>query len=138
MELLIYLVPISLIIAWFAWRRQRAHRASVEVHQQSIEAGLVEPASLHPLIDQLQCIGCGSCVKACPEQPHHHVLGLIDGKAQLVSPTECIGHGACREACPVGAIQLVFGTATRGVDLPRVSSWFETNVPKRFSSSRVG
>lgn len=138
MELLIYLVPISLIIAWFAWRRQRAHRASVEVHQQSIEAGLVEPASLHPLIDQLQCIGCGSCVKACPEQPHHHVLGLINGKAQLVSPTECIGHGACREACPVGAIQLVFGTATRGVDLPRVSSWFETNVPGLFVAGELG
>lgn len=113
-------------------------RVSVEVHQQSVEAGLNEPASLHPLIDPLQCIGCGSCIKACPEQPTHHVLGLIDGKAQLVSPTDCIGHGACRVACPVGAIQLVFGTATRGVDLPRVTPWFETNVPGIFVAGELG
>jgi thioredoxin reductase/NAD-dependent dihydropyrimidine dehydrogenase PreA subunit len=89
-------------------------------------------------VDPLKCIGCGSCISACPEQPEHHVLGLIGGKARLVSPTECIGHGACRSACPVGAIELVFGTATRGVDLPRVSPWFETNVAGVFIAGELG
>lgn len=138
MEFLVYLIPIAAIIAWHSWRRHLANRRSLEVHCQALEAGLVEPASLHPVVDPLKCIGCGSCIKACPEQPHHHVLGLINGKAQLVNPTECIGHGACREACPVGAIQLVFGTATRGVDLPRVSPWFETNVPGIFVAGELG
>jgi len=55
-----------------------------------------------------------------------------------VSPTECIGHGACRAACPVDAITLVFGTAKRGVDLPRVSPWFETNVPGVFVAGELG
>jgi len=137
-EVLIYLVPIALLVAWYSWRRHKTHVSSVKVHQESLESGLTEPASLHPLIDQAQCIGCGSCVKACPEQPHHHVLGLINGKAQLVSPTDCIGHGACKVACPVGAIQLVFGTATRGVDLPKVSPWFETNVPGVFIAGELG
>jgi thioredoxin reductase len=55
-----------------------------------------------------------------------------------VSPADCIGHGACRAACPVDAIQLVFGTATRGVELPRVSPWFETNVPGVFVAGEIG
>ena len=37
-------------------------------------------ASLHPIIDAVKCIGCGSCVKACPVQPEHAVLGLLGGK----------------------------------------------------------
>jgi thioredoxin reductase (NADPH) len=138
MELLVYLVPIAVMIAWFSWRRHRHHLASREAHQLAMEAGLNEPASLHPVIDPLQCIGCGACVMACPEQPEHQVLGLIDSKAQLIGPTECIGHGACKAACPVGAIQLVFGTATRGVDLPRVTPWFETNVPGMFIAGELG
>jgi len=138
MEILVYFLPIALIVAWYAWRRHHGHRINVEAQQQAIEAGLTEPASLHPIIDPVQCIGCGSCVMACPEQPEHHVLGLIDGKAQLIGPTDCIGHGACRAACPVGAIELVFGTATRGVDLPRVSPHFETNVQGIFIAGELG
>jgi thioredoxin reductase/ferredoxin len=138
MELLVYLVPILLALAIYGWRRHRLHRRSLRAHREAQSAGLTEPASLHPAIDPLKCIGCGSCISACPEQPEHHVLGLIRGKAQLVSPTECIGHGACRAACPVNAIELVFGTATRGVDLPRVSPWFETNVPGIFIAGELG
>ncbi len=138
MELLIYLVPIAIALGVYSWRRHRLHTQNLRAHQEALQAGLGEPASLHPVVDQLTCIGCGSCIKACPEQPEHTVLGLINGKAQLVNPTECIGHGACRTACPVGAIQLVFGTATRGVDLPRVTPWFETNVPGIFVAGELG
>lgn len=97
--------------------------------------GMDEPASLHPLIDPLLCIGCGACVKACPEGD---VLGLIRGKAELVAPTECIGHGACRAACPVGAITLVFGTERRGVELPHVGPDFQTNVPGLYVAGELG
>lgn len=138
MELLVYLVPIAVALGIYAWRRHRLHERSLRVQREAVSAGLVEPASLHPVINALTCIGCGSCVKACPEQPEHHVLGMINGKAQLVSPTLCIGHGACRTACPVGAIELVFGTATRGVDLPRVTPWFESNVPGIFVAGELG
>jgi thioredoxin reductase/ferredoxin len=138
MELLVYLVPIAVALGIYAWRRHRLHQHSLRVQQEAVSAGLHEPASLHPLVNQLTCIGCGSCIKACPEQPEHHVLGMINGKAQLVSPSLCIGHGACRTACPVGAIELVFGTATRGVDLPRVTPWFETNVPGIFVAGELG
>lgn len=114
------------------------HSANVEVFEDSRSAGLLEPASLHPVIDPNLCVGCGSCVKACPEQPEHTVLGLINGKAQLISPTDCIGHGACKVACPMDAISLVFGSATRGVDIPLINSHFETNVPGIFVAGELG
>ncbi|MGH8134716.1 MAG: NAD(P)-binding domain-containing protein [Steroidobacteraceae bacterium] len=138
MESLVYLVPILIALGVYAWRRHRLQQRNLQVHLEAVESGLSEPASLHPIIDPVICIGCGSCVKACPEQPHHEVLGLIKGKAQLIGPTDCIGHGACLSACPVGAIQLVFGTATRGVDLPRVTPWFETNVQGVFVAGELG
>jgi thioredoxin reductase (NADPH) len=101
-------------------------------------AGLQDPASLHPVIDPARCIGCGSCVKACPEEPEHHVLGIIDGRAELVDPGNCIGHGACKAACPVEAISLVFGTERRGVQIPLLSPQFETSVPGIFIAGELG
>ena len=114
---LVYALPLVVIWAIYWLRRHRRHSANVATFEQSREAGLVEPASLHPSIDLSKCLGCGACVMACPEQPEHQVLGLINGKAQLIGPTDCIGHGACRTACPTDAITLVFGTETRGVTI---------------------
>ena len=64
---------------------------------------LLEPPSLHPVINPNRCAGCAVCADACPEAG---VLGIIDGKAELVSPANCIGHGACKTACPFDAITL--------------------------------
>src|SRR5215475_6975600 len=101
---LFYVLPTLLLFGWFIRRRGRLEQRSTQVRDESHAAGLHEPASLHPVIDPTRCIGCGSCVKACPEEPEHHVLGIIAGRAHLVSPSECIGHGACKAACPVEAI----------------------------------
>jgi thioredoxin reductase len=136
--LLVYLLPLALIWGVYLVRRRRHERASREAHEQSRAAGLVDPASLHPVIDPARCIGCGSCVKACPEQPGHRVLGLIGGKAELVSPTDCIGHGACRAACPADAISLVFGTERRGVEIPVLTPEFESTVPGLFVAGELG
>jgi thioredoxin reductase (NADPH) len=136
--LAVYLLPLASIWAWYLLRRHRHERASRATREQSHAAGLIDPASLHPVIDPVRCIGCGSCVKACPEQPEHHVLGLIDGKAHLVGPTDCIGHGACRAACPADAITLVFGTERRGVEIPLLSAEFESTVPGLFVAGELG
>ena len=66
------------------------------------------------------------------------MIGIIDGKAALIEPTLCIGHGACAKACPTDAISLVFGTATRGIDIPLLSPDFETTVPGIFIAGELG
>lgn len=135
---LIYGVPLIVLMGWYLRRRVHLERTSREAHESAHAAGLVDPVSLHPVIDPARCIGCGTCVKACPEQPTHHVLGVVGGRAELVSPTDCIGHGACKTACPTEAITLVFGTARRGVEIPVVSPTFETNVPGVFVAGELG
>jgi thioredoxin reductase/ferredoxin len=136
----LFLYAAPLVVVWFLYVRKRHahHRASLAVLSESREAGLLEPASLHPVIDTGKCIGCGSCIEACPEMPTHQVLGLVRRKATLVSPADCIGHGACKAVCPVDAISLVFGTATRGVDIPHVKPNFESNVPGIFIAGELG
>lgn len=133
--LLIYLLPVGMFLWGYYGVQKRRQRSNMEALEQGRAAGLTEPASLHPVIDPSRCIGCGSCVSACPEG---NVLGLINKKAALINPTHCIGHGACRLACPMEAITLVFGTEKRGVDIPMVGEDFQTNVPSIFIAGELG
>jgi thioredoxin reductase/NAD-dependent dihydropyrimidine dehydrogenase PreA subunit len=126
------------IWGWYLHRRWSAERRNRTARQEAVTAGLAEPVSLHPVIDPSLCVGCAACVRACPEQPEHIVLGLIAGKASLISAGDCIGHGACRAACPVGAISLVFGSERRGVDIPTLTPEFETSVPGIFIAGELG
>src|SRR6266849_2842095 len=135
---LIYGVLLLVIIALYVRRQRRIHARHLRTQEEAIAAGMTEPASLHPVIDPSLCLGCGACVKACPEQPHHEVLGLIGGKAALVGPTDCIGHGACKTVCPFDAITLVFGTARRGLDIPLLKPNFESNVPGIYVAGELG
>src|SRR5262249_38672018 len=100
----------------------------------TVERGALPP-SLHPYIAPEKCIGCGACIPVCPEKD---VLGLVEGKAKLINPTACIGHGECARACPSDAIRLVLGSATRGIDIPMLSSDFATNVPGIFVVGELG
>ncbi len=131
----IYGVPVGLIILFYVIRKKRLHHHSSAALSESVEAGLTEPASLHPVIDPNKCLGCAACVKACPEK---QILGVIGGKAKLINPTSCVGHGACATACPFTAITLVFGTEKRGVDIPMVKPNFETNIPGIFIAGELG
>jgi thioredoxin reductase (NADPH) len=133
-----YGLPSLVPLGWYVLRRKRLESISAQTRVELNAAGLQDPASLHPVIDPARCIGCGSCVKACPEEPEHHVLGIIDGRAELVDPGNCIGHGACKAACPVEAISLVFGTERRGVQIPLLSPQFETSVPGIFIAGELG
>lgn len=136
--LAVYVVPFVAIFVWYLHARKRREEASIRAAEEAIAASMTEPPSLHPVIDPIKCIGCRSCVAACPEQHAHPVLGMIRGKARLVGPANCIGHGACYKACPEGAIELVFGTAKRGVDIPMVQPNFETNIPGIFIAGELG
>ena len=133
--LAVYAVP--LLVVWFLFYRSRrkAEGRHLAARDAAKVAGLTEPASLHPIIDKALCLGCGACVSACPEG---EIIGLIEGKAELIEPTHCIGHGACKAACPFDAITLVLGTETRGIEIPNVDADFQTNVPGIFVAGELG
>ncbi|HAP68068.1 MAG TPA: 4Fe-4S ferredoxin [Nitrospinae bacterium] len=136
--MLTFLVSI-LIVGFAIWIYLLNHRRKSKKIQKKIDKakkyGLYEPTSIHPYVDPAKCIGSGACVKACPEKD---ILGLVNGKAALINASRCIGHGACAAACPIGAITLVFGTETRGVDIPYITPNFETNIKGIFIAGELG
>jgi thioredoxin reductase (NADPH) len=130
-----YLIIMAAVWAAYLVVTRRTEQRALAIKTAAIEAGLSEPTSLHPVIDPATCLGCATCTLACPEGD---IIGIINGKAELIEPTHCIGHGACKTACPTDAIKLVFGTAERGVDLPVVAPDFQTNVPGIFIAGELG
>jgi len=133
----LYGLPLLLIFVVYFWKRTTKNRKSQRIYEESVSSGLTEPASLHPVVNHALCLGCASCVSACPEKDKN-VLGVIKDKAHLINPTHCIGHGACKTACPFNAIELVFGTEKRGVDIPQVDPDFQTNIPGIFIAGELG
>ena len=125
----------AVLIGWQIHRKNKHHAKAEALLDQAVQKKADEPLTLHPEIDPSLCAGCGSCVSACPEGK---ILQLIDHKAVLVSPTKCVGHGECERACPLNAISLVFGTKTRGMDIPRITSDYETNVPGLYIAGELG
>jgi len=124
------LAPLPSII--YQVRKDRRARALVhEAHT----LGSHETVSLHPRVDEGLCIGCGECVKHCPEQD---VLTTVRNKATVAHAVECVGHGICERVCPVGAISLVIGTEKRGAEIPRLTEHFETNVPGLYVVGELG
>ncbi|PWU17155.1 MAG: 4Fe-4S ferredoxin [Bdellovibrio sp.] len=138
--LLNHTVLVGLVlVGFFTFRRmvksgrQTAH--AKKMIEKAIRTQTHEPISLHPDIDPALCAGCGNCTKVCPEGD---ILQMIHRKAVLVNPAKCVGHGECEIACPTDAISLVFGTKTRGMDIPHLSSNYETNVPGLYIAGELG
>jgi len=122
---LVAIVAVS-IIGYLLWERadRAREKTAAAVVEDLAEMGELVASSLNPRVDPDRCIGSGACVQGCPEKI---VIALLGGQAKLVNPLGCVGHGACEAACPVGAIELVYGTLTRGVELPRVDPNFQCN-----------
>src|SRR5687768_12670834 len=102
--------PLLLLLLTLIVLRRRAEvRAYARSYAERIEAksrGSDKARLQHPDIDLSQCIGCGACVRACPEDG---VLDLLHGQAVVVHGARCVGHGRCADACPTGAIALTLG-----------------------------
>ncbi len=89
----------------------------------------------HPHVDLNHCIGCGTCVRACPEEG---VLELIHGQAVVVHGARCVGHGRCAAECPTGAIALTLGDLSERRDIPALSQELEApGTPGLFLSGEV-
>jgi thioredoxin reductase/NAD-dependent dihydropyrimidine dehydrogenase PreA subunit len=130
------MLAIAVLGYWIIGRsRKKNEEAALATVEDMAALGEIVPDTFHPVIDLNRCIGSGACVLACPE---HQVIGLVNGQAKLINPLACIGHGACMKACPVEAIKLVFGTATRGVELPRLDPNFQTTRPGVYVVGELG
>jgi protein NrfC len=69
------------------------------------------------MIDESKCIGCKTCIIACPQRPHRTVWNAAKNKSTKCDlcakapfwsePGGPDGHQACVEICPAKAIRLV-------------------------------
>ena len=115
------LVVVALAVAALLGRRadQRLQAASLGEQALARARGSDRARLQHPSIDLAKCIGCGACVRACPEDG---VLALAYGQAVVVHGARCVGHGLCAEACPTEAIALTLGDLTSRRDLPAIDA----------------
>ncbi len=107
-------------------RFRRDRREAALRRRESAALGLDKPLGQYPLVDANACIGCGTCVAACPEGD---VLGIVSGRAVVINGARCIGHGKCAEACPVGAIRIGLGDIRTRDDIPLLDEDQQTSVP---------
>jgi len=136
--LLVFAAMVAVLFLLGLWQRRVDQSRREEAEASLYEArsrGTDRPLAQHPQIDAQACIGCGSCIAACPEEG---VIGLVDGVARVVHGSRCIGHGRCAEVCPVGAIQVGLGDLASHPDLPVLSEDLETSVPGVYIAGELG
>jgi thioredoxin reductase/NAD-dependent dihydropyrimidine dehydrogenase PreA subunit len=97
-------------------------------------AGAGPRSARHAMVRADVCVGCGTCVAACPE------MGAIElqGKLAVVNTGKCKAHAECVAACPVGAILMGDGRAVHRIEVPEISPDFQTNVPGLYIVGELG
>jgi thioredoxin reductase (NADPH) len=117
---------------WIGHRKRETAAIAAAEHGKLFSDG---PKAQHPHINLESCIGCGTCVDACPEGD---VLGLLNGKVSIVKGHKCIGHSICADVCPVGAITMVMAKASASADMPALTPEYETSIPNLFIAGELG
>jgi len=79
---------------------------------------------LHAIVRADMCVGCGTCVAACPEPGAIHLVNKIAS----VELDLCKGHASCAAACPVGAIVVTSGAAVQTIEVPDLTPDFESKT----------
>lgn len=133
---LIFFTFIAVFLVLPQWLKMRRDSAKAQATlDKAIAAGRQEPVSIRPLVDPAKCVGTAACVAACPEK---EVLQVVDGLAMIANGSSCVGHGACEASCPLDAIELVFGSERRGIDIPAIGPDFQTNINGLYVAGELG
>lgn len=129
------LVAAAVVLPYllFFRRQRKADRARLA---EATLNGTIRAIAQFPFVDPMRCIGCASCVAACPEGD---VLAVVGGTAVVVNGLRCIGHGRCEIACPVGAIEVGLGDLRSREDIPQLDDWQQSlSVPGLFIAGELG
>ena len=129
------LAVVALVVGGYLVAFRRRRRLDRERREEAVALGIDRPTAQYPYIDPTHCIGCGACVRACPEGD---VLGIVGGTAVVINGLRCVGHGRCEAACPVGAITVGLGELAGRADVPRLDERRETTVPGVFVVGELG
>jgi len=97
-------------------------REALRERERAERAGAEEARLLEPVVDLSRCLGCGACIRACPEEG---VIALVHGQAMVVNGARCVGHAACERECPVGAVTVTVRNLAERRDLPAVDASLE-------------
>jgi len=128
------LVALAVLVP-YAIAFGRRLRRDAERKDEAARLGIDRPAAQYPYIDPTHCIGCGACVRACPEGD---VLGVVGGTAVVVNGLRCVGHARCEAACPVGAIEVGLGDLKARKDVPLLDDNLETTLPGVYVAGELG
>ncbi|MBI5435210.1 MAG: NAD(P)-binding domain-containing protein [Planctomycetes bacterium] len=132
----IALALLAALGAAFARRTElaRMQRALAE-RDRSLRAGAGDTQLSEPVVDLSRCMGCGTCVRACPEEG---VLALVHGQATVVRGARCVGHAVCERECPVGAITVTVKNLAERRDVPVLDERLEApSAPGLFLAGEV-
>ena len=129
------LAVVAAIVLPYVLAFRKRGRVDRSRKEEAVRLGVDRPPAQFPFIDPMRCIGCGTCVSACPEGD---VLGIVGGTATVVNGLRCVGHGRCEIACPVGAIEVSLGDLKSRKDIPLLDAWQQTSVPGLFVAGELG
>jgi thioredoxin reductase/Pyruvate/2-oxoacid:ferredoxin oxidoreductase delta subunit len=111
---LVLALGIALLAAYLRRAELTRMQQRVRDRDRAVRSG-AEAQLRHPVVDLSRCLGCGTCVAACPE---NGVLELVHGQAMIVNGARCVGHGTCERECPVGAITVTLTRLSERRDIP--------------------
>ena len=127
------LSSVILVVYLRSLRRRELYQRQRLAEAQRL--GIDRPRAQFPYVDPEICMGCGGCVKACPEGD---VLGIVGGLAVVINGVRCVGIGQCAKACPVSAIEIGLGDLKGRADVPVTDERSESNVPGIFIAGELG
>ncbi len=115
--LIVIALGLGLAFATLAIRRREVAGLAHGLAERRVakERGSHRARLQYPFVDLTRCIGCGTCVRACPEDG---VLEVLHGQAAVVHGARCVGHARCAAACPTGAISITLGDLSQRRDIP--------------------
>lgn len=136
---LIGFLLLALVLALLCLQQRRVEHRALRSRLSTVtdakEKGSHKARLQFPNVDLSRCLGCGTCIRACPEEG---VLDLIHGQAVVIHGARCVGHGLCARACPVDAITVTLGDMSSRRDIPAVTSeWEVPGTPGLFLAGEV-